>query len=75
MLNTYVTLSSDIKGNVNSQVWNETIFLTITPSSQLQMENVSSLSISTLQEICNGILKAQLGQLLLLAFSPQRFGS
>jgi DNA-binding Xre family transcriptional regulator len=75
LLNTYVTLSSDIKGNVNSQVWNETIFLTITPSSQLQMENVSSLSISTLQEICNGILKAQLGQLLLLAFSPQRFGS
>jgi hypothetical protein len=56
-------------------IWFFAIFLTITPSSQLQMENVSSLSISTLQEICNGILRAKFGQLLLLAFCPQRFGS
>jgi hypothetical protein len=51
------------------------IFFIITPSSQLQMENVSSLSISTLQEICNSISRAQSGQLLLLVFLPQRFKS
>lgn len=41
-------------------------FLAITPISQLQMENVNSISIFTIQDHSNGILGPQFGPHLLL---------
>ncbi len=53
-----------VKNQITSLFLNN--FLTIIPSSQLQMENVNSISIFTIQDHSNGILGPQFEPHLLL---------